>query len=80
MACGFAKLWGQLRSRDARHDIRMALTEYFGSKGSYYRHKDGERLLTPRQQEEVERIIHNNGYAGEVVFDSYSERYDYSGL
>ena len=78
MAMGFDKLFKQLHSRDARHDIRIALTDYFGSKGSYYRYKDGERQLTPQRQEAVGEIFRRYGFESDIVFDKYVERYDYT--
>lgn len=47
MAKGFQTIVDSLNSRDLRHDFRLQLTDYLGSKGAYYRHKDGERLLKP---------------------------------
>ena len=49
MARGFDTLFGQLRSRDARHDIRMELTAFFGSKGSYYRYKNDIGFVSAKQ-------------------------------
>lgn len=51
MAKGFHSLYDSFKSRDLRHDFRIQLTEYLGSKGSYFRYKDGERLLNPKQQQ-----------------------------
>lgn len=78
MARGFHGIMQQVRSRDARHDIRIALTDYFGSKGSYYRYKDGERQMSPEQQQWVEALLRKNGITGELVFDEYEETYDFT--
>ena len=77
---GFNLLFSQLNSRDARHDIRMALTEYFGSKGEYYRYKDGEKMLTPEQQDVIGKTFRRHGFEGDIVFDKYEERYNYTVL
>lgn len=78
MARGFAGIMASIRSRDVRHDVRLALTSYFGSKGSYYRFRDGERLMPPQQQEEIIRIMRQNGFQGDIVFDEYIETYDFT--
>lgn len=78
MARGFQTLFQQLRSRDARHDIRMALTNYFGSKGSYYRYRDGERMMSPERQEAVAQIFRKYGFEGEITFDTVEECYDFT--
>ncbi len=77
MARGFDTLFGQLRSRDARHDIRMELTAFFGSKGSYYRYKNGEMMLTPSQQQKVIDVFRRHGFDGDIVFDKYMEAYEF---
>ena len=78
MACGFHELCRRIHGRDARHLIRMELTERFGSKGSYYRYKDGDRLLTPELQEMVSQVFRRHGFKGEIVFDKYFESYNYT--
>ena len=78
MARGFHALWQQLKSRDARHDIRMALTSYFGSKGSYYRYRDGERMMSQERQEAVAQIFRKYGFEGEITFDTVEECYDFT--
>ena len=75
IARGFKGIWKQIHSRDARHDIRMALTAYFGSKGSYYRYRDGERTITPEQQQHILDILRRMGYHGDASFDEYNEDY-----
>ena len=80
MAIGFDHLFSQLNSRDARHDIRIALTEYFGSKGAYYRHKDGEMMLTPEQQDVIAKTFRRYGFDGDIVFDKYEERFNYTAV
>lgn len=76
MACGFDKLYSLLKSRDARYGVRVDQTNYFGSKGTYYRYKHGERRMSPEVQEVVTRKFREYGYECEMVFDSYSETYD----
>ena len=78
MARGFNKLYDQLHGRDNHHDVRMALTALFGSKGSYYRYKNGEKALTPQQQEAVLDIFSNRGIEGELRFDEYDLVYNFT--
>ena len=80
MARGFRALVSKMSSRDMRHNVRMSLTRYFGSKGSYYRYKDGERLMNPKQQQEVHDIFRRYGFEDDIVFDEYIETYDYTAL
>ena len=80
LARGFKKMCASLTCRDARHDIRLALTEYFGSKGSYYRYRDGERLLNTEQQQWIVGILSQYGIDGEGCFDEYLTGYDFTKL
>lgn len=77
MAKGFKSLIDSLNSRDLRHDLRTQLTDYLGSKGAYYRHKDGERMLNPQQQKWIQDFLLSHGYNKEVVFDEYINTYDF---
>lgn len=77
MAKGFHSLFNSFNSRDLRHDFRTQLTEYLGSKGSYYRYKDGERLLNPKQQQWILDFLNNYGYTDKVKFDQYIDTYEF---
>lgn len=77
MAKGFHSLFYSFKSRDLRHDFRTQLTEYLGSKGSYYRYKDGERLLNPKQQQWIFKFLNNYGYKDKVEFDQYIDTYEF---
>ena len=77
MAKGFQSLFDSLNSRDLRHDFRTQLTDYLGSKGAYYRHKDGERMLNPQQQKWIQDFLISHGYKKEVVFDEHINTYDF---
>ena len=57
MARGFSEIKNKVRARDVRMAIRLKLTEYLGSKGSYYRYKDGEKLLSPEQQRWILNLL-----------------------
>ena len=77
MAKGFHSLFNSFNSRDLRHDFRTQLTEYLGSKGSYYRYKDGERLLNPKQQQWILDFLNNYGYKDKLKFDQYIDTYEF---
>lgn len=78
LARGFKKMYASITSRDARHDIRIALTNYFGSKGSYYRYRDGERVLDAEQQRWIKVLLSRYGMDTEGCFDEYLTGYDFS--
>ncbi|MBR1547668.1 MAG: hypothetical protein IJ637_02950 [Prevotella sp.] len=75
MAAGFEQAFARLRSRDARMGVRLQLTALLGSKGSYYRYKHGERLLTEEQQRLVAETFREHGYDGPLEYDRYIETY-----
>ena len=78
MARGLNKLFREVQHRRSRQDIREALMRHFGSNGSYYRYKNGERWLNPEQQRCVLDIAHEHGCQSEDVFDEYAETYDFT--
>jgi hypothetical protein len=80
MARGLNAIYKNVHSREARHGIRIDLTGHYGSKGAYYRYKDGERWLNPKEQQIVANIVRSYGCQGEVNFDEYREGYDFTVL
>ena len=78
MAQGLAAIYQNVKSRAARSQIRCDLTAFFGSKGSYYRYKDGERLINPQLQQEIIDIVHQYEPDVEVKFDKSFEDYDFT--
>lgn len=77
MARGFNNIFKRITSLDARHGIRMELTKYFGSKGSYYRYRNGERWMSHAQQQAVADVLQRHGVEAASLFDEYQEAYDY---
>jgi hypothetical protein len=72
-------LFACVHSRDARVEIRLAITDYLGSKGTYYRYKHGERLLNPEQQQWILQLFSRYGYNAEgLSFDEYVSSYYYT--
>ena len=78
MARGFRNLFKDIKSRDAQHAIRMELTAYFGSKGTYYRYRDGERWMNPELQQMIADLMLSHGVKEVPVFDEYDEAYDFT--
>jgi len=77
MAQGFHTLMNHLHNREHRYQIRMELTDYLGSKGTYYRYKDGERLLSPEQQQWMAELFAKYGYDRDIRFDAYEDEYNF---
>ena len=78
MARGMRAIYKDVRTREAQHSIRMTLTSHFGSKGSYYRYRDGERWLSPEEQQFVTDTIRLAAGPVEVSFDEYKDTYDFT--
>lgn len=77
---GFGDLYNKVCDRHARHIVRLRLTEYLGSKGTYYRYQHGERLLTPEQQQFIQQLARTFGNGEEVDFGTIREAYDFQRL
>ena len=76
-AYGFDEMMKKVNSRDGRFGIRMDLTSYFGSKGTYYRSKHGERQLSPADQQKVLSVFAQYGFSGDDYrFDRYEDGYE----
>jgi hypothetical protein len=80
MAQGIAAVYKNVQYREVRTQIRLALTAHLGSKGTYYRYKDGERLINPKLQQEIIDIVHRFAPGIEVNFDKTFEDYDFTWL
>jgi hypothetical protein len=78
MARGFKRLFTNIKNKYARHEIRIKLTEYFGSKGSYYRYRDGKRWLNPELQQMIADLMQEQGLKEQPVFDECYETYDFT--
>ena len=78
MAKGLNNIYNNVRAREARSRIRVTLTDYLGSKGTYYRYKDGERLINPKLQQEIINIVHRYAPGVEVTFEKLYMDYDFT--
>lgn len=78
MARGLNNIYRTIDNKKVRSSIRLNLTSFFGSKGSYYRYKNGERAMNPQMQQQVRDIVHQYAPDAEVSFDESFETYDFT--
>lgn len=43
----------------------------------YFEYRNGKRLIPPAMQDTIRQLFRDNGWAGEITFDSYVEDYDW---
>lgn len=77
MAKGFGDIFQKVTVGDLPA-IRSQITGYFGSRSSYYRYKNGEKLLTPKQQQWISDLFKKYGYSPNVKFNSYLDTLDFT--
>lgn len=75
MAWGFNNLFMNVLKR---HDstLRRTISEYLGGNGTYYRYRNGKKLLSPEQQRWILKLFKKYGYT-DVHFDHFVEVYDF---
>lgn len=73
-AYGFKTLFREVKIRD-EGSLRDELKNYLGSRAAYYRYHNGERLLTPVQQQWIINLFKRFGYTENLRFDHYCEVY-----
>lgn len=76
-AWGFDTLFADVKQRDAT-PLRTAIKDYLGGNGTYYRYNNGERLLSPKQQDHILALFRQRGYTDNLRFDGYRDVYDFS--
>lgn len=60
-------------------EARQKVKNYFSSgNGPYYRYHHGDNKLSPRQQEDIMRILAKYGSTDGLKFDRYEEDFDFS--
>ncbi len=74
-AWGFDTLFSEVKMKDST-PLRGAIKKYLGGHGTYYRYHNGERLLTPEQQQAILNLFKNRGYTTGLEFDHYCNVYD----
>lgn len=74
-AKGMTNIFKDVRKEDYTQ-MRQVITRHLGGNGTYYRYRDGRKLLTPEQQQWIRDYFRRMGYAEEVEFDEYVEVLD----
>ena len=78
LAWGFNQLYHGMTGGQI-HDARGTLRAHLGSgMSAYYRYHHGERLLSPKLQEEIRDIIVRFGGSKDVKFDHYVTSWDFT--
>lgn len=77
-ARGFGNIFAEVKQKDAAV-LREKIMKHLGGHGSYYRYKNGERLLMPEQQDWICQLFERYGYADMVTFLEYMDVYDLEG-
>lgn len=80
IARGLNNIYNNVHMRYAKSAIRQTLTAELGSKGTYYRYKDGERPIGPALRKKIIDIVHRFEPEAEVHFDEEFEDYDYTNV
>ena len=76
-AWGFSNLYTNL-TRGQTSDIRSSIRTYLGSgMSAYYRYHHGERLLTPKQQQDILDIVKRFCSKEDATFDNYVLAWDF---
>ena len=77
-AWGFSKLYKNV-PRHLKAEARQSINCYLGSGVSaYYRVHHGEKMLSPRQQQDIMGIMSKYGPTDGLAFDHYVLDYDYT--
>ena len=61
----------------ANHVCIIRPTCFSSGNGPYYRYHHGENKLSPRQQEDIIKILANYGNTEGLAFDHYEMDYDF---
>ena len=78
MAWGFNGLYKNLTKHEAT-EARQQVRLYFNmGKGEYYRYHNGQKWLTPQQQEDIRKLVALYGSLEGAEFDHYVIAYDFT--
>lgn len=75
VAWGFKTLYDNMPARIS-HAIHLNLEAIFRH-SPYYRYRNQKLGLTPKQQECIRQVCKKHGWNEEVVFDRYTEEYEW---
>ncbi len=78
MARGMNRIYEGVSDSRVRSKLRQALIVRLGSNGSYYRYKDGERLIGPELQQWIADLFQSNGVDAQPQYDEIFEAYDFT--
>ncbi len=56
--------------------LRREMIKYFG-RATYYRCVNGERLITPKEQNNIKATFSDKGLSDDLPFDGYIENYSF---
>jgi len=76
-AWGFRKLYKDVEKADAQV-LKAKVINFLGGPVASYGYMHGEKLLTPEQQEQIQGFFNELGYTDSIVFEGYSNMYDFS--
>ena len=74
IAARFKRLMENVKVGEMRA-IRLDLKRLLNERSIYYRNLNGERTLSPAQQEEITNLLKVYGYATSVTFDASQDSY-----
>ena len=76
-AWGFSRIYRNV-PHNQKAEARMYVKSYFSSgNGPYYRYHHGENLLSPKQQEDIMKILADYGPTEDLAFDHYVTDFDF---
>ena len=76
-AWGFSRIYRNVPQKE-KAEARMYVKSYFSSgNGPYYRYHHGENLLSPKQQEDIMKILADYGPTEDLAFDHYVADFDF---
>ena len=73
-AKGFRHIFDEIKAKH-QAEVRHRLIAYLGSESSYYRYRNGSRMLMPEQQEWIRKLLEHYGYTETLEFDAYEDVY-----
>ena len=77
VALGFRYIFNKVLAKDIA-EMRSQMSAFLGSRATFYRYRNGEQPLYPRQQQWIAQLFHRYGYTHDIVFDDYKDMYVYS--
>ena len=80
IARGFKSIFKVISNRYDRARVRRSLMGHFGSNGSYYRYRNGERVLGPAEQKYIKDLVVNCCHCEEerIRFDQTYISYNFT--